>query len=363
MRSNFVLPKDTPIPDVKDLGFGKYYAPYMVVRRFRNGKWEEPMVTDYQLLAVDPASQMLHYGQLIFEGMKAYYNKDQEKVFLFRPEMNAKRYIRSAERLCMPRLPEEDFISSVIEAVKISAPYIPAYSKESPTPASLYIRPFLMGTTPKLGVKPAEDYGHIVITSPSGPYFTGGLSPIKLKVEEQFVRVAPGGTGEAKAAGNYAASLLAADIAQKEGFAQVLWTDVTHKYIEEVGAMNVFMVKDNVLVTPELNGSILPGITRNSIIELAGSYLGMEVEERPVPIEEVIEGIKEKKVTELFGTGTAAVITPVGILGYKGDLVTIGDGEIGPVAKKLYDTLLSIHYNELEVECAKDWCVEVKNVM
>ncbi len=359
MRSNFVLPKDKPLPPVSELTFGKYYTPHMYVRRYCNGKWQEPIITDYQLIAVDPASQMLHYGQLIFEGMKAYYNSDQNKVFLFRPDMNGKRYIRSAERLCMPRLPLEDFLESVISAVKFSAPFIPPYSRENPTYASLYIRPFLMGTTPKLGVKPAEDYGHIVITSPSGPYFPGGLSPIKLKVEEQYVRVAPGGTGEAKAAGNYAASLLAAEIANREGFAQVLWMDVTHRYIEEVGAMNVFLVKEDVLVTPELNGSILPGITRASIIEIAKRHLGMKVEERPVAIEEVLDGIKENKVTELFGAGTAAVITPVGIIGYRGETTAIGGNKIGPVTQKLYDTLLGIQYNEVQVECAKGWCVEV----
>lgn len=363
MKSTFILPKDKPIPAVKDLGFGQYYTPYMYVRRYRNGEWQDPMVTDYQLLALDPASQMLHYGQLIFEGMKGYYNKDQGKVYLFRPEKNAERYSNSAYRLCMPRLPEKDFVESVVTAVKFSGPYIPPYSKSNPTPASLYIRPFLMGTTPKLGVKPADDYGHIVITSPSGPYFATGLNPIKLKVEEHYVRAAPGGTGEAKVAGNYASSLLAAEIAKKEGFAQVLWLDVTHTYLEEVGAMNVFLVKKgNILLTPSLSGSILPGITRASVIELAKNHFGMEVEERHISIDETIKGIKEGSITELFGTGTAAVITPVGLLGYRGENYVIGDGEIGTMAGKFYDTLLGIQYNEIEVDCARDWCVEVTGI-
>jgi branched-chain amino acid aminotransferase len=303
---------------------------------------------------------MLHYGQLIFEGLKAYYNKDQGKVYLFRPEENAKRYIRSAARLYIPQLPVEDFMESIIESVKVAGPFIPPYSKENPTPASLYIRPFIMGTTPKLGVKPAEDYGHIVITSPSGPYFATGLKPIKLKVEEIYVRAAPGGTGEAKCAGNYAASLLAAEISHQEGYDQVLWLDGVHrKYLEEVGAMNVFIVKDGKVSTPKLSGSILPGITRDSVIKLC-PHLGLEVEERLISIEEVIEGLKENKVTEIFGSGTAAVITPVGLLGYKGENYTVGNGDIGPVARKLYDTLLGIQYNEISLECTKDWVIEVK---
>ncbi|HPZ09838.1 MAG TPA: branched-chain amino acid aminotransferase [Candidatus Eremiobacteraeota bacterium] len=360
MRSNFILQKNKPISPTEKLGFGQYYTPYMYVRRYRNSRWEDHFITDYELLAVDPASQMLHYGQLIFEGMKAYYNKDQEKVYLFRPEENAKRYIRSAIRLCIPQLPVADFIDSIKSAVKFSGPYIPPYSKSNPTPASLYIRPFLMGTTPKLGVKPAQDYGHVVITSPSGPYFSSGLNPIKLKVEEEYIRAAPGGTGEAKCAGNYAASLLAAEIALKEGFDQVLWLDVERKYLQEVGAMNLFVVIDNVLVTPDLDGCILPGITRDAVIELGASHFKMSVEERHVSIHEVIEGIKNNKVTEIFGSGTAAVITPVGSLGYKGEHYTIGDGKIGPIAQKMYDTLLGIQYNELNIECAKDWIIEVQ---
>jgi branched-chain amino acid aminotransferase len=362
MRSNFILPKDKPVPSVEKLGFGQYYTPYMYVRRYRGGKWEDSIITDYELLAVDPASQMLHYGQLIFEGLKAYYNKDQGKVYLFRPEENAKRYIKSAIRLCMPQLPVADFIDSVKAAVKFSGPFIPPYSQKSPTPASLYIRPFLMGTTPKLGVKPAQDYGHVVITSPSGPYFAGGLNPIKLKVDEIYTRAAPGGTGEAKCAGNYATSLMAAEIAHSEGYDQVLWLDVTHKYIQEVGAMNVFLVKDNVLITPDLSGTILPGITRDSVIKLASSHFSMKVEERPVSIDEIIEGIKEKTVTEMFGSGTAAVITPVGMIGYKGEKYTVGNGEIGTLAGKMYDTIIGIQYNEIQIECARDWIIEITDI-
>ncbi|MEQ8171115.1 MAG: aminotransferase class IV, partial [Candidatus Eremiobacterota bacterium] len=217
--------------------------------------------------------------------------------------------------------------------------------------------------TPKLGVKPALDYGHVVITSPSGPYFAGGLNPIKLKVEEVFTRAAPGGTGEAKCAGNYAASLIAAEIAHGEGYDQVLWLDATHQYIQEVGAMNVFLVKDDVLITPDLSGTILPGITRDSVIKLASSHFGMKVEERPVSIDEIMEGIKENKLTEIFGSGTAAVITPVGVLGYRGKIHTIGNGEIGPLAKKMYDTITGIQYNEIQVECAKDWVIEIKDIL
>ncbi len=359
MRSEFILPKDKGLPPLDELSFGKWYTPYMYVRRYRQGKWEEPIICEYDLFALDPASQALHYGQLIFEGMKAYYNADLEKVFFFRPEENARRYARSARRLCMPPLSVEDFMASVTEAVRFSRRWIPPYSEAHPIQASLYIRPFMIGTTPKLGVKAAEDYAHAVITSPSGPYFATGMKPIRLKVEEEFVRAAPGGTGDVKCAGNYAASLLAGQRAAEEGYQQVLWLDaIERRYIEEVGAMNVFMVIDGKLVTPELTGSILPGVTRSSILTMARAR-GIETEERHIPIEELVDGIGTGRVTEVFGSGTAAVITPVGVLGYRGEDLVINDQKIGPVAKRLYDELVHIQYGVLRPDYAADWVREV----
>ncbi len=361
MTNERVLTNESEIPSLEELGFGRYYTPYIYLRYYKEGRWQEHEVRDYEPIGLDPAAQTLHYGQAIFEGMKAYYNKDRERIFLFRPLENAKRYYRSAERLCMPGLPTEEFLNSVVEAVKFSRQWIPPFTKANPTPASLYIRPFMIGITPKLGVMPSDDYLHAVITSPSGPYFPSGLKPIRLKVEEKYIRAARGGTGDAKAAGNYAASLLAAHKAKKEGYAQVLWLDaVERKYIEEVGAMNVMMVKNDVLVTPRLSGSILEGITRKSILDVAEKHLGMKIEERPIAMEELIEGIQDGSITEFFGTGTAAVVTPVGILGYKGREYVINDGDIGRTTLKLYETLQAVQYGELELPFAEDWVMEVK---
>lgn len=360
MKSDRVLDKEGGLPPLDQLGFGQFYSPFMCVQRYADGAWQELQTVDYQVLEMDPASQVLHYGQAIFEGMKAYHNADQGKYFLFRPEQNGQRYARSAKRLCMPDLPVELFVQSVEAAVRVAKPWIPPYTKSNPTAASLYIRPFQVGTTPKLGVKPATEYAHVVITSPSGPYFATGLKPIRLKVEEHYVRAAPGGTGEAKAAGNYAASLLAAEIAQRQGYAQVLWLDATEtKYIEEVGAMNVFVVRDGVLLAPKLDGSILPGITRQSMMVAAASELGMEVKETHIAIAELIDGIKSGVVSEVFGSGTAAVITPVGVLGYKGTDYRVNHEEVGPVAQKLYDTLVAIQYGEYSPNWAKGWAREI----
>ncbi len=311
MKSEYILDKTAGIPPLDELGFGQYYSPFMCVQRFADGQWRELQTVDYQDLELDPASQELHYGQAIFEGMKAYHNADKDRYYLFRPEENAKRYIRSAKRLCMQTLPVEDFLDSVISAVKAAKPWIPPYSKKNPTAASLYIRPFMIGTTPKLGVKPATEYAHMVITSPSGPYFATGLKPIRLKVEEHYVRASHGGTGEAKAAGNYAGSLLAAEIANQQGYAQVLWLDAgERRYIEEVGAMNFFVCENGRLIAPMLDGSILPGITRESIIIAAAKELDMEVVEEHIAIDELVDGVDSGRVDEVFGSGTAAVVAP-----------------------------------------------------
>lgn len=360
MRSDYILRKDQELPDVNDLGFGKYYVPYMYLRRFRKGLWDTPYVLDYQLLEMDPGSNVLHYGQAIFEGMKAYYNTDQQAYFLFRPTENAKRYQDSARRICMPELPVEEFVASIFKAVEFSRRWVPPYSKKRPSLASLYIRPYMIGTSPKLGVKPADDYAHLVITSPSGPYFPTGLKPIKLKVETELVRAVPGGTGDVKVAGNYASSLFAATRAQREGYAQVLWLDaLEHTNIEEVGAMNVFVVMNGELHTPWLSGSILPGITRRSIIELARQHFGLTVVERAISIHEIIDGIAKGTVTEIFGSGTAAVVTPVGLLGYQGADHVLSMDEIGPITKQIYDTLVQIQYGELSLDVSKDWAVKV----
>jgi len=361
MKSQYILEKDAELPDLKELGFGKWASPYMYVRRYRNGAWEAPIIHEYDLFALDPAAQALHYGQLIFEGMKAYYNKDLGKIFTFRPEENAKRYQRSAQRLVMPELPVPDFLASVFEAVRLARRWIPPFSEANPIEASLYIRPFLMGTSPKLGVKPSDDYAHAVITSPSGPYFRSGFTPIRLKVETEYVRAVRGGTGEAKCAGNYASSLLAAKRAEAEGFSQVLWLDgVDRRYIEEVGAMNVFVLMNGTLMTPSLTGSILPGITRSSILTM-GEALGVPVAETNIDIHELLAGIENGTVTEMFGSGTAAVVTPVGLLGYQGKEYAINGGHVGELTSTIYKTLVRIQYGLEQPAYAKDWCIEIKD--
>ncbi|MGE5598957.1 MAG: branched-chain amino acid aminotransferase [Bacteroidota bacterium] len=322
-----------------DLGFGKYYADRMLTRSYHAGRgWAEARIVPYQALPLDPAARALHYAQEIFEGLKAYAAEDG-RILLFRPEENARRMNRSAERMCMPTMPEEDFLACLEALIKAEKRWIPRAAG-----TSLYIRPTMIGHEAALGVHPSSEYLFYIVLSPVGAYFKEGFKPIRLYVEDTYVRAAVGGVGEAKTGGNYAASLLAGRKAEEKGFSQVLWLDARERrYVEEVGAMNIFFVFGRRLVTPALSGSILRGITRDSVLKLA-PRLGYEVEERPIAIEEVTSGAADGSLTEAFGAGTAAVIAPVGSLHYRGRDYQITGDRVGEVSQRLYDELVGIQY-------------------
>lgn len=329
-------PKQKPT-DTAHLGFGRYFTDHMFLMNYDEGQgWHDPRIVPYGPLSLDPAAMCLHYGQEVFEGMKAYRAPDGQ-VVLFRPDKNMARLNLSNERLCIPQLDEELAVEAVKELVKLDQDWIP-----DARDTALYIRPFVISVDPHLGVHPASQLLFIIILSPVGAYYPEGLNPVKIYVERQYVRAVRGGMGFVKTAGNYAASLKAQDEAEKQGYTQVLWLDgVERKYIEEVGTMNVFFKIGGEVVTPELQGSILGGITRMSCIEMLRSW-GYKVTERRVSLEEVVQGAENGLLEEAFGTGTAAVISPIGELKVDDKHLVINGGEIGPVAHKLYDTLTDI---------------------
>lgn len=329
-------------PDFTKLGFGRYFTDHMLVMDYADGKWSDPEIVPFENLSMSPATNILHYAQGIFEGVKAY--KDAEgKITSFRLEENFARMNRSAERLCMPTIDAKVVMDALKELLILEQDWIPT----APGTA-LYIRPTMIATDPMLGVHAAHTYKFFIILSPVGAYYANGLQPTKILVEDEYVRVAVGGTGEAKCMGNYAASLLASEMAIKKGYDQVLWLDAKeHKYAEEVGAMNMFFVIDGEIITPALVGSILPGITRKSAIELLRSE-GYKVTERRISIDEIVNAYENGKLDEAFGTGTAAVISPVGIIGYKGRDMIINNQEMGKITAELYDKLTGIQYGRLE---------------
>ncbi len=334
-------PKEKP-QDETALGFGKIFTDHMFIMEYDTGKgWHDPRIVPFQNLSLSPACSTFHYGQTMFEGMKAYRSEDN-KIYLFRPDMNAKRANNSNRRLCIPEIPEEDFVQAVKALVDIDRDWVPHSAG-----TSLYIRPFVIANDAYLGVKPADSYLFIVILSPSGAYYESGLNPVGIWIEDEYVRAVRGGMGYTKTGGNYAASLIAQVKAHDDGYEQVLWLDgVERKYIEEVGAMNIFFKIDGKIVTPMLNGSILPGITRDSVIQLC-KHWGLPVEERRISVDELLQAQHDGTLEEVFGTGTAAVISPVGKLRYKDEVMTIGDGSIGEVSQKIYDTATGIQWGKL----------------
>ncbi len=339
-------------PDQSKLGFGKIFTDHMFIMDYTEGKgWHDPRIEPYHNLELSPASMVFHYGQEMFEGLKAYRGADG-KARLFRPDMNGKRTNDTNKRLCIPELPVEDFVEAVKAVVKVDEDWIPT----APS-TSLYIRPFIIATDDFLGVAPSKTYMFIIILSPSAAYYESGLAPVGIWIEDDYVRAVKGGIGFAKTGGNYAASLAAQVKAHDGGYSQVLWLDgVERKYIEEVGAMNIFFKIDGKVVTPALSGSILPGITRNSVITLCKDW-GLEVEERKISVDELIEAQKSGKLEECFGSGTAAVISPVGTLRYKDDVMQIGDGTTGELSQKLYDTVTGIQNGTVEDKFG--WVVNV----
>ncbi len=337
-------------PHPLGLGFGQYFTDHMFLMKYVSGQgWVNPCIIPYKPIELDPAALVFHYAQAVFEGLKAYYGEDQ-RIRLFRPDMNAKRFNTSAERLCMPTIDPDLFVEIIKTLVMVEREWVPKARG-----ASLYIRPTMIATEPALGVRPALEYLFFVITSPVGAYYKEGFNPVKIMVTDKYVRAVPGGIGYTKAAANYAASLKAAQEAQALGYSQVLWLDARERrFVEEVGTMNIFFYFRDSLVTPFLSGSILPGVTRDSVIQLARDW-GLEIQERPISIEEVIEGLEKGELLEVFGTGTAAVISPVGVLHYRGKDYMINKGKTGPLAKKLFEEITGIQYGLLPD--FRDWTV------
>ena len=345
-------PAAKPAPGQK-LGFGKIFTDHMFIMNYTEGKgWHDPRIEPFHNISLSPAAMVYHYGQEMFEGLKAYKGDDGE-VYLFRPDMNAKRTNATNDRLVIPQIPEEDFVQAVKAVVDVDRDWVP-----TDPGTSLYIRPFIIATDEFLGVAPSKTYLFMIILSPSGAYYESGLAPVGIWIEDEYVRAVRGGIGFAKTGGNYAASLIAQQKAHDAGYSQVLWLDgVERKYIEEVGAMNIFFKIAGKVITPSLNGSILPGITRNSTIALCKKW-GYEVEERKISADELIEAQRNGTLEECFGTGTAAVISPVGKLRYVDEVMTINGGNIGPLSQKLYDTITGIQTGRLADEMG--WRVNVK---
>ena len=344
-------PKAKPAKGAK-LGFGAVFTDHMMLMNWDKGQgWHDARIVPYGNIELSPAATVLHYAQETFEGMKAY-RADDGRVLLFRPEENFKRMNISNERLCIPQLDVDFCVESLKELVMLDADWIPEQEA-----SSLYIRPMIIGNEAKLGVKEADSYIYAVLLSPSGPYYESGLKPVPIYVEENFVRAVRGGTGFAKTGGNYASSMRAQEIAHEKGYSQVLWLDgVERKYVGEVGAMNIFFVVDGEVITPELDGSILSGITRKSMIQVLRDK-GYTVTERPITIQEIADAYDAGKLNEVFGTGTAAVISPVGELKWGDKVMKINNGEIGPISAYAYKTLTDIQWGR--VKDPYGWSVEI----
>ncbi len=341
-------------PDWDNLGFGKYFTDHMFIMDYDAGiGWHDARIVPYQNLSLDPACMVFHYAQEMFEGLKAYRTPDGS-VQLFRPDKNIERMNNTNERLCIPKLDPSDVLDAIRAVVAVEEDWVPSLEG-----TSLYIRPFIIATDVQLGVHPSHSYKFMIILSPVGAYYAEGIKPVKIFVENEYVRAVKGGTGFAKVGGNYACSLIGQKKAEEMGYSQVLWLDgIEHKYIDEVGAMNVFFVIDGKVVTPSLaEGSILPGVTRASCIQLLRD-MGYEVEERKLSIDEVEAAYKAGKLNEAFGTGTAAVVSPMGLLDNGKEKMVINDQQIGPVAQKLYDTLTGIQWGK--IEDSYGWTVKVK---
>lgn len=342
-----------PKPDQTQLGFGKYFTDHMFIMDYSTDKgWFDPRIVPYAPLRLDPSTMVFHYGQIIFEGLKAYRTADG-RILMFRPDKNMERLNLSNDRLCIPSLDPASGVEAIKTIVSVDKDWVPA---EEGT--SLYIRPFVIPTDPYLGVRPSNTYQFIIILSPVGAYYPEGINPVKIYVEEQYVRAVKGGMGYAKTPGNYAASLKAQVEANQKGFTQVLWLDgVEKKYVEEVGTMNVFFKIKGEVITPALEGSILPGITRESTIQLLNSW-GIPVRERKISVQELYEAQADGLFEEAFGTGTAAVISPIGELSWNGSSISINNGEIGKLSADLYQTITGIQKGTLKDEWG--WTVEVE---
>ena len=329
-------------PDPNNIPFGTYFSDHMFLMDYEKGKgWHDARIVPYGPLTLEPSAMVLHYAQEVFEGMKAYRTADGH-IQLFRPMENINRMARSCEKLCVPVIPPEDYLQAIKALVEVDKDWVP-----SAPDTSLYIRPYVIATDPKLGVHASYTYIFGIITCPVGSYYPEGINPVRIAIESREVRAVRGGTGFAKCGGNYAASLHASEQAEKNGFSQVLWLDgVEQRYIEEVGSMNVMFKLNGKIVTPSLeSGSVLPGVTRKSCIQLLKDW-GYEVEERDISIDELIAAAGSGELEEAWGSGTAAVVSPIGEIFYQGKDYTINGFNIGPVTQKLYDTLTGIQWGK-----------------
>jgi branched-chain amino acid aminotransferase len=332
-----------PKPDENKLGFGTIFTDHMFNMDYSVEKgWHNPRIEPYGPISMDPSTMVLHYGQGVFEGLKAYRNK-QGKIQLFRPQENFKRINHSNRKLCIPEIDEAFALDALKQLLDVEQAWVP-----SQPGTSLYIRPTIIAMDPFLGVRASFTYRFFIMLSPVGAYYAEGFNPVKIMVTKDHVRAVRGGMGDTKTPGNYAASLFAGEAAHKAGYTQVLWLDgVELKYIEEVGAMNIFFVIDDELITPMLSGSILPGVTRDSVLTLGKSW-GLKVTERKISIDEVMDAHASGHLKEIFGSGTAAVISPVGELKYGDTVITVGDGQVGPLAHRFFEAIQDIQYGTIE---------------
>lgn len=331
------------LPDESDLTFGTIFTDHMFNMDYSPDKgWRNPRIEPYQPIVMDPSTMVLHYGQSIFEGLKAFKTVSGG-IRLFRPQENFKRFNRSARRMCIPEFDETLALDALKELLRLEKRWVP-----SAPGTSLYIRPTIIAMDPFLGVRASYTYRFFIILCPVGAYYKEGFDPVRIWVTEKYVRAVPGGVGDVKTAGNYAASLYAGEEAHKNGFTQVLWLDgVSRQYVEEVGSMNIFFVIDNEIVTPKLSGSILSGITRDSVISLARDW-GTPVSERRISIDDLISAHEAGRLQEAFGSGTAAVISPVGEIKYKDKTLTIGNGKVGTWADRFFTAITDIQYGRAE---------------
>jgi branched-chain amino acid aminotransferase len=334
--------KKKPDPG-QQLGFGKIFTDYLFLLDYQKGKgWINPRIEPYRPLSLDPAALVLHYGQEVFEGLKAYRWANGD-IYLFRPRKNFERINRSAKRLCMPELDIDSVLDATKRLIHLERDWVP-----SAPGSSLYIRPNMIANEPALGVQVSDQYLFYVMLGPVGAYYPQGFSPTQIYVSEKYIRAARGGLGEAKTLANYAHSLLAQEEAHEEGYNQVLWLDaIERKYVEEVGTSNIFFYIGDELITPPLGGTILPGITRDSVLHLTRSW-EMKVSERMIGLDEILTALESGKLKEAFASGTAAVISPVGKLTYRGKEYPIHQGKVGPLSQKLYDQIIGIQYGKIK---------------
>lgn len=328
--------------DFNNLKFGKLFSDHMLEMHYKDGAWGEPMIKPYGTIEIHPSMHALHYGQAIFEGMKAYYI-NEHTISVFRPHAHFERLTHSCRRMCMPEIPESVFLNGIEQLMKLDYRWVPKTFGHA-----LYIRPLMVASQEYIAAVESNEYKFFIMTSPVAAYYDSGFQPVKLTTSENFVRAVSGGTGAAKAAGNYGGSFLPAKRAKERGFTQVLWLDAKEgKYVEEVGTMNIFFKIGDTLVTPDLDGAILPGVIRRSVIQIAKDW-GVDVQERPISIDEVIAEYDRGNLMEVFGSGTAAVIAPVGLIDHKKKELRFDMENIGPFAKKMYQEITGIQYGKME---------------